>query len=568
MKEFMFKKYEIQVAEIIGRVEKRLPKIESDFTRSLVHDFRSVIKDLKEKMKLEIAFIGQYSGGKSSIISALTQNKDIKIGQNITTDKAAAYPWNNILLIDTPGIYAGRTEHDEESLKYMDKAHLIVYVITVNGFDDVIGKNFRKHAFGEDKIGKMMLVMNKRSMESSENEENWIKDILQVIEPATPSQLKLSIIDAKDYLDGLDDSDPEIREELVKLSNFSEFLDKLNAFIEENGLIGKLTAPLNVIQTFIGDLINKMTSDSEQVRNTQELLRRKRFIILKSKERLERDTSSRVNNLCSSVIEKGNSIAEKIGADLTDEDSINDEIQKINNEINEILEKTNKEIDKLITEEVFSLSEKLNKLFESKLYENLKRKSFTVDGINVSFEDSRLGEGTKKIPNVLKNIGNFLGKSAVNAEKVGISGLKSVSGSLAHDTVYSIGKFFGKNFEPWGAVKFADKIGKIGKFLGAAQIFAPLVAWQEGHKEEEYAEVIRKTRGEIRDKHFNIKENIKKAFQDKTKGIISGLHQKELANNEKDAESLRSAELSKNENVKFLQKIEGDVKSLIAEIQN
>ena len=52
--------------------------------------------------------MGQYSSGKSNIISALTGRKDIKIDANVATDIVSEYLWNNIVLMDTPGILAGR----------------------------------------------------------------------------------------------------------------------------------------------------------------------------------------------------------------------------------------------------------------------------------------------------------------------------------------------------------------------------------------------------------------------------------------------------------------------------
>ena len=61
-------------------------------------------KVIRENPVLRVAFIGQYSAGKSTIISALTGNRNISIGADITTDKATPYSWNGIEIMDTPGI--------------------------------------------------------------------------------------------------------------------------------------------------------------------------------------------------------------------------------------------------------------------------------------------------------------------------------------------------------------------------------------------------------------------------------------------------------------------------------
>jgi len=40
---------------------------------------------------LGVAFVGQYSAGKSTVISALTNRRDIKIDANIATDQVSEY---------------------------------------------------------------------------------------------------------------------------------------------------------------------------------------------------------------------------------------------------------------------------------------------------------------------------------------------------------------------------------------------------------------------------------------------------------------------------------------------
>ena len=64
-----------------------------------------------------------------------------------------------------------------------------------------------------------------------------------------------------------------------------------------------------------------------------------------------------------------------------------------------------------------------------------------------------------------KGTGNIANMAIKNAS---LNGLKVVSGSSLHQAVYSVGKFFGHNFKPWGAVKMAGNISKIAKFAGPA----------------------------------------------------------------------------------------------------
>lgn len=92
---------------------------------------------------LTVAFIGQYSAGKSTIISALTGQRDIRIGTDITTDTTASYDWNGIKLIDTPGLFTERNDHDEITYDAIRQADLLVFCLTYMLFDSITAENFK-----------------------------------------------------------------------------------------------------------------------------------------------------------------------------------------------------------------------------------------------------------------------------------------------------------------------------------------------------------------------------------------------------------------------------------------
>ena len=53
---------------------------------------------------LSLVFVGQYSAGKSTILKALTGIETIATGEMITTQNTHEYNWNNLTVIDTPGM--------------------------------------------------------------------------------------------------------------------------------------------------------------------------------------------------------------------------------------------------------------------------------------------------------------------------------------------------------------------------------------------------------------------------------------------------------------------------------
>ena len=92
--------------------QERLSRLEAK-TRALLKETNNTeltckmdleLAGLQDRKELRLAFVGQYSSGKSTIISALTGRKDIKIDANVATDHVSEYKWNNIVLMDTPGI--------------------------------------------------------------------------------------------------------------------------------------------------------------------------------------------------------------------------------------------------------------------------------------------------------------------------------------------------------------------------------------------------------------------------------------------------------------------------------
>lgn len=73
--------------------------------------------------------MGQYSAGKSSILSILTGTQ-LEVGQGVTTSTCNFLDWNGIEVVDTPGIHTQkRPDHDEITYQAMSEADLIVLYV-------------------------------------------------------------------------------------------------------------------------------------------------------------------------------------------------------------------------------------------------------------------------------------------------------------------------------------------------------------------------------------------------------------------------------------------------------
>lgn len=559
MKEIKFQVAEKKSRQLFENIKRSLGEVKNDEIVYIVDEFKNKLSDLQQKIKLEIAFVGQYSAGKSTIISAISGNKDIKIGQDITTDIPHAYPWGNLLLVDTPGIYAGRPEHDKVSIEYMNKADLLIYVITSQGFTSETAENFRRLAFVENRIDKIMLVINKSSQGDKEAYlKNWISDALKVTEPKTADDLFLCAIDAKDYLEAFEIEDQDDSNELIKYSGYNHFLENLNTFISQRGILGRLITPLNLIEDYLNRIINQLTAGNEDTKNLLELLNRKHFRLIESKKNITNVVNGHIDTVVANVKKEGNRIAnliEKDGDKKILESESNNSIENLKTFTDDI----NKKIEHSIESEFTQLQIELDILMQSELAQTLiNQKSLKVT-FNTNIEINGLDKTKVESGiDILNNVSRFAEGFAINKNAVsaGAKGLKAVSGSDAHKVIYNVGKYFGHNFKPYEAVKYTDKVAKVGSIVGKVAFVLPfLVAGYEEYAESKYAEKIKEERQKVRKSYDEIANEIRSSFQKQYDKFIAESYDIELSNTTKIIQGIRNSDKMKEKEVLNIQEL-------------
>ena len=102
-----------------------------------------------------------------------------------------------------------------------------------------------------------------------------------------------------------------------------------------------------------------------------------------------------------------------------------------------------------------------------------ERQNLTTQNLTIAW----LRNGAISINNLAPNVNSVFG------------GISNASGSALHNTVYNTAKFFGKNFKPWEAVRWASNIAKFAKFgipiiTGGLDIFLQLRNDQQEKKIE------------------------------------------------------------------------------------
>jgi tRNA U34 5-carboxymethylaminomethyl modifying GTPase MnmE/TrmE len=306
-----------------------------------------------DQKQLTVALIGQYNAGKSMLIKALTGRSDIKIDSDICTDQIKAYDWHGIELIDTPGIHAGRSDHDSITYEAIDRADLLMFVITNELFNNCIGTHFRRLAFDRQKGQELMLVVNKMSQDPGGAAQK-LKDITRVIEPKSAQDLYVTFTDAESYLDA-QTADPDDKRELIELSGMESLVGNMNRFVTDRGLLARLTTPVFEIRRIADQIVNYFAVDQVEERMALELLYRKREILVLSRSRLEAALRSEMARTAVAVNVLGDRLAEAIRPGVS-ETELNANAERVRQQVEAACRDTAGRIELLVSKEVDALA--------------------------------------------------------------------------------------------------------------------------------------------------------------------------------------------------------------------
>lgn len=492
---------------------------------------------------LTIAFVGQYNAGKSTILRVLTGREDIVIDSDVCTDTVTAYDWKGVRLLDTPGVHAGHPDHDERTYAIINRADLLVFVVTNELFDDTIGLHFRELAFNRQHARRMLLVVNKMGQDPGTPE---IKrpDIERVTSPLTIGDFRCVFIDARSWLEA-QDADDDDRADLLEIANIGALTEALNGFIAERGLAGRLSAPLFTMRGIAEQASALLSTDFPQERAALELLHRKRSILLASRGRLITTMSGVIARAVADIGKYGDEVAEVIEPGKTEKEvealhvaaqaradarsgSLSDEARRcVEAEFGELGRQL-----KALSDGV--LARELTGQVEGRVASNVGLEDFASPVWKARSKEDILAEWpskAKKVGNVAKDIGNLAARWASGPAAKGASTFSTAAarGSDAHKVVYNVGKFFGVKFQPWGAVKVARTIGNAGRVIAAVGgVLAVVAQIAEDHQQEQYRIQLRDARDGVRSAYRDSALSIQAAFWDQFELLLADFYDSEL----------------------------------------
>ena len=556
-----YAKYQQRLDQLILKTKQLLAQTDN---RDLAEKMEAELQEVSERKELRLAFVGQYSSGKSTIISALTGNKDIVIDANIATDKTTEYRWNNIILMDTPGILAGKVEeHDERTKAALKECDLIFYVLTSQLFDDVVFNNFIDLAYNQHLADKMFMVVNKMNMEYGDYAQlvqNYTMSLHNTFKERGYdfSAFPIAFIDANDYLEGVKDKD----DEFIQVSNFEKFIDDLNSFVSNKGLIKKqFDTPVRVLQSYAKDI-----AISEVDQNLAEFYRQFEQRLSISERELKRDVSNVLYSFETDAMTKVSALSSGIGSLGEAEWKVQQE--ELNRALQQSINTTSTKIEKVVEQNYADLLKEVENFgHRDTLAKYISSIDAKLKSPNISIEERNNLNYQKKALDWLKSGAAKVGDMAPGVNGV-FGGISNASGSQLHNIVLNVGHFFGKSFRPWEAVRWASNIAKVAKF-GIPVVTAGIDIWmqlREEKKENERLQQIKESKNQFITGYQGELNKAKGQFEDYLNTVLKNYRDKRNDVDKSKDEIIRASKRNDAIN-KSINELEGEYVDFIEMIE-
>lgn len=419
--------------------------------------------------KPRMVLTGQYSSGKSSLIKALTDGAvEPLIDADIATGEVTEYEWDGaVVLVDTPGVQSGLRSHDDLAMDAIGSADFILFVITVNLFDDASRDFLRRLANDLQMFGQMIVVITQTSKRSAADglRQQAVQDALGT----ATFNLPIVEVDSVDYMRSLEGGNRA--EAFRQRSRMDDLRAAINRVSAERGDLARLRQPLHLIRQLCDDAQELFVHDDTSraaltlLAAQTRAISQRRFMLDQSFTRADVDFKQKCRVDVVGFVDSASTLpADEPQAHTLLEDAEVRLVEALERHASEFAER----INNLAGSEFDTLSEELLEIGASNRLGVLLRPSGAVsleapDRVHSS-------SPTTVAPKVASN--------TVDWQKIGDliergqgwwgagDGLREASGSLGHKLVKDVGHTFGHKFKPWQAIKIADKIGKAAKVGG------------------------------------------------------------------------------------------------------
>ena len=557
---------DFKLSELSRRGEELLARTRQTFNK--YKNFGLDVDLLPQKMStdgaIKLVFVGQYSAGKSSIIKMLS-GIDTDIGAAITTQSAKTFNWNGLEIVDTPGIHTGiREDHDTKSYYEINHAALLIFVVTNEGFDDNIGKHFRKLAIDQERAKNMVLVVNKMDRVGNTDEKQKVitDDLRKVIAPYTPDELYLSFTDTNSYFKSQNETSDKKKEIYLRRSGCQKFVENLNAFVKSRGVLSRIQTPLETLKSEISKILEKSSTD---IANEIVKFQKEKRVLEDSRTQIKTEIDDLVSNCAQQIKTEGYEVSSLI-FEGAKEESIKNSLEAAKRRAEEYFKNCAARCEQLIqfirvetNNDLQSIEDEFNKNFNITLDRgNLKSIETTASNLN-----------TKNLNGISSVSRQLIGVKASTASQLTIPGIAGFDGFKATDLIKNAGHAFGIKFAPWGAANIIKTFSNALGWIGAAYtIYQVLDKFLGSDKEAEMQNKIRQAKENIQ-QGFNVAaEEARNKLIDATNDYIEKNFNVKLKDIDKKISDYQNEKDSRNDMNTILQTILKDVNLLAKDVQN
>ncbi len=251
-----------QVLQFSNDKEKYLEKLKlcKEYVESLENKFEVDLGFYRNKLdkaieqlsntKIKVVLFGGFSDGKSTILAALTKNLEIEIAPQPTTDRIQVYECEDLLFVDTPGLFSENIPHDKLTKNYISEADLIIFTTdAVNPLKESQHEVIRWILKDLGKLSQTIFVINKIDTIADLYSPEDFKKVCNIKKETVRKTLnKILNENREDYLIICLSADPwgmglnywfKRKDEYKRLSNLEMLEKAINRVIHRKGSILK-----------------------------------------------------------------------------------------------------------------------------------------------------------------------------------------------------------------------------------------------------------------------------------------------------------------------------------------
>ena len=554
-----------ETLEILESAKRALLESRQGEVRDLVKHLPD--PDGERERPITLAFAGQYSAGKSTLLRALTGLEDIATGAGITTEEIRTLDWNGVQVVDTPGIHTSlRPDHDTISYEAISQADLLVFVITNELFDSHLGDHFRKLAIDREKGHETILVVNKMDRTADgntpETRETITDALREPLAPFTPEDLSITFTAAQDALEAENEEDDEIAGMLREDGNIEDLVLNLNNLISDKGLNARHTTLLYAVDQMMQEAMALEPTGDTDIDTLMLVYNQNLRVMDEIRSQLRESTNNAILESMLLINRTGAEYAENVRPGVTKED-LDRHAEEVDARLQSIWEELVNRIYQECSEVLPTMTSRLEELQDSHRFQSaLGNLNAKASGPDVS----RILGMARDAARRLSEVSRIAARNS-SAVASGATGLARFSGSFAHGAVLNIGRFMGHSFRPWEAVKIARGIGTAGTVLSVAGIGLSLYMQIREHQEEaRKTEETMRARQELR-AHF---AGIAQRVLDEANGVIEGYIREALTEPMEEireySDELNRARQDQNTHIKHLAQVSKSARAFIARI--